>query len=69
MTKIDEAHNMPVIKIEDIRRVNLNGRAVKLFKVYVFKRNAYVFAGQFSAPARTANKNLHTFAGVAYETN
>lgn len=50
------------IRIEDIRRVTLNGRDVKLFKVYRLQDNAYIFAGQFSAPARTANKNLHTFA-------
>lgn len=52
---------MNAIRIEDIRRVNLNGRAVKLFKAYRPQGDAYVFAGQFSAPARTANKNLHTF--------
>lgn len=53
---------MNAIRIEDIRRATLNGRAVKLFKAYRQHGNAYVFAGQFAAPARTANKNLHMFA-------
>ena len=52
---------MNAIRIEDIRKVNLNGRAVKLFKAYRLCGNAYVFVGQFSAPVRTANKNLHIF--------
>ena len=45
-------------RIESIQRANLNGRAVKLFKAYRLQGDAYVFIGQFSAPARTANKNL-----------
>ena len=53
---------MNAIRIENIRRVTLNGRAVKLFKAYRLQGDAYVFAGQFSAPVRTANKNLHAFA-------
>lgn len=53
---------MNAIRIEDIRRSTLNGRAVKLFKAYRLQGDAYVFAGQFAAPARTSNKTLHTFA-------
>lgn len=53
---------MHAVRIEDIRRVTLNGRAVKLFKAYRLQGDAWIFAGQFPAPARTANKNLHTFA-------
>jgi hypothetical protein len=52
---------MNAIKIENIRRVTINGRAVKVFNAYRLQDGAYVFAGQFSAPARTANKNLHAF--------
>jgi hypothetical protein len=53
---------MNAIKIENIRRATLNGRAVKVFNAYRLQDDGtYVFAGQFSAPARTANKNLHAF--------
>jgi hypothetical protein len=52
---------MNAIKITDIRRATLNGRAVKVFNAYRLQDGAYVFAGQFSAPARTANKNLQAF--------
>ena len=48
-------------KIENVRRATLNGRAVKLFTAYRFVDGAYVHIGQFSAPARTANKNLAEF--------
>lgn len=40
--------------VTNIRRATLNGRAVKLFDV----RDGGVFCGQFSAPARTANRDL-----------
>lgn len=51
---------MEQYRIENIQKANLNGRAVKLFKAYEYseKQNAYIFIGQFSAPERTANKNL-----------
>ena len=52
---------MNAIRIEDIRRATLSGRAVKLFKAYRLQGGAYVFAGQFAAPARTANKDLIAF--------
>lgn len=51
------------IKIEEIRKATLNGRAVKLFKAYRLENNGYIFIGQFSAPAKTANKNLAQFIG------
>lgn len=52
-------------RIENIRRANLNGRAVKLFKAYRKDGNAFVFCGEFSAPAKTANKNLWLIADAA----
>ena len=52
---------MNAIKIENIRRATLDGRAVKVFDAYRLQGGAYVFAGRFLAPARTANKNLHAF--------
>jgi hypothetical protein len=50
-------------RIENIQKVKLNGRNVKLFKVFEYceEQNAYVFIGQFEAPAKTANKNLHNY--------
>ena len=49
------------LKIENVRRATLNGRAVKLFTAYRLTDGAYVHIGQFSAPARTANKDLVEF--------
>ena len=48
-------------KITDIQRVRLNNKEVKLFKVWEEENNTWVFAGQFSAPAKTTNKNLMDF--------
>ena len=50
-------------RIENIQKVYLNGKAAKLFKAYELNENkdAYEFIGQFSAPAKTANKNLINF--------
>ena len=49
------------VKIESIQRVRLTGKEVKLFKVYNLVDGTWVFAGQYSAPAKTANKNLINF--------
>ena len=51
------------IRIEEVRKVVLNGKQVKLFKAYRLneKGDAYVFAGEHAAPAKTANKNLAQF--------
>ncbi len=46
------------IKIESIQKAIYNGKEVKLFNAYRLIDNAYHFIGQFSAPAKTANKNL-----------
>jgi len=50
-------------RIEDIRKVTLNGKNVIIFKAYEKDKTSsvYVFCGEFSAPAQTANKNLHLF--------
>lgn len=48
-------------RIESIRSATVNGRKVKIFKAFRLDGDAYVFCGEFSAPARTANKNLHEF--------
>ena len=49
------------LKIENVRRATLNGRAVKIFTAYCLVDSAYVHIGQFSAPARTAKKDLPAF--------
>jgi hypothetical protein len=50
-------------RIENIQKAILNGRKVKLFNVFEYEKNsnAYIFARQFSAPAKTARKNLEKF--------
>lgn len=52
------------IRIENVRRAVLNRRVVKIFDAYRLRGDAYVFVGQFSAPARTANRNLGAFANA-----
>lgn len=51
-----------MIRIENIRRATLNGRAVKLFSVYRKSGDAFIFSGHFSAPAKTPNSRLAEFA-------
>lgn len=45
-------------RIEDVRKAVVNGKSVKLFNAYQKIDKAFVFAGQFSAPIKTANKDL-----------
>ena len=47
-------------RIQDIQKVTLNGRKVKLFKAFELSKDkhAYIFCGQFSAPQRTPNSRL-----------
>jgi hypothetical protein len=54
---------MEKYRIESIQKVRLNGNDVKIFKAYELnkEKDAYVFSGQFSAPLKTANKNLVNF--------
>ena len=54
---------MEKYRIEDIQKVKVNGRNVKLFKAFEYDKNsnAYIFCGQFQAPAKTANKNLEKY--------
>ena len=54
---------MEKYRIEDIQKVKVNGRNVKLFKAFEYDKNsnAYIFCGQFEAPAKTANKNLEKY--------
>jgi len=47
-------------RIENIQKVKLNGKYVKTFDLYEYCADikAYVFAGKYSVPVKTANKNL-----------
>ena len=56
-------------RIQDIQKAVLNGVKVKLFKAFEYDADAkaYIFCGQFSAPAKTAKKNLVHYVGGHYE--
>lgn len=59
----EKENEMEKYRIEEIKKATVNGRKVKLFKAYEYdeKAKAYVFRGQYTAPQRTANKNLVNF--------
>ena len=52
-------------RIEQIQRATVNGRAVKMFTAFQKQGDAFVHFGKFTAPAKTANKNLRQIAAVA----
>ena len=52
-----------MIEVRNVQKANLNGRPVKIFEVWEMRGNAWIFAGKYSAPVRTANKNLPASAG------
>lgn len=52
-------------RIEDIRSATLNGSKVKLFKAFRKEGDVFVFCGEFSAPARTAKRDLWKIADAA----
>ena len=48
-------------RIERIQKATLNGRKVKLFTAFEKQGDAFVHVGTYSAPVKTANKNLSQF--------
>ena len=56
---------MENVKIDNIQRAKYgkSGKEVKIFKAFKFssEHNAYIYAGQYVAPIKTANKNLHKY--------
>ena len=52
-------------RIESIQKATLNGSTVKLFKAFEKHGNSFVFCGQFSAPVRTANRDLWKIAAAS----
>ena len=49
-------------RVEQIQRATVNGRSVKLFRAYRRAGKCFVHIGQFSAPVRTANRDLWKIA-------
>lgn len=49
-------------RIEKVQIVILNGKKVKAFQSYVKQGDAFIFQGAYTAPVRTANKNLWLIA-------
>lgn len=47
-------------RIENIQKATVNGQRVKIFRAYEQQQEdgAFVHIGQFSAPIKTANKDL-----------
>lgn len=45
-------------KVTDIKTAILNGRRAKLYTLWERVGEAWVFAGRYSAPHKTANKDL-----------
>lgn len=54
---------MEKYRIENIQKVTLNGRQVKLFKAFEYDAHAkaYIFCGQFEAPQNTSNDKLASY--------
>ena len=52
--------SMEQFRVEDVQKVTLNGRKVKLFKAYEYDpgARAYIFCGQFEAPQNTPQEQL-----------
>ena len=45
-------------RIERVRELTLNGKKVKAFDALIKRGDAFVFMGAYTAPVKTANKNL-----------
>ena len=52
-------------RIVQVTKATVNGQKVKVFSAYERDGDAFVFAGTFLAPAKTANRNLWTVAAAA----
>lgn len=49
-------------RVESIQKATLNGRQVKLFTASLKQGDAFVHYGKFSAPVKTANRDLWKIA-------
>jgi hypothetical protein len=52
-------------RIEQVQKATVNGKQVKLFNAFEKRGDAFVHIGKFTAPAKTANKNLWQIAASA----
>jgi len=52
-------------RIGQVVKATVNGRKVKLFNAYERDGGAFVFAGRFAAPAKTANRDLWKVSAAA----
>lgn len=52
-------------RIEGIQKANVNGKPVKMFTAFIKQGDAFVHHGKFSAPIKTANKELWKIAAEA----
>lgn len=57
--------NASDFRIEEIRKATVNGVQCKMFKAFRKDGDAFVFCGAFTAPARTANRDLWKIAANA----
>ena len=57
-------------RISDITKATHNGRRVKIFKAWQRDQpmRGYLYAGQFTAPVKTANRDLWKIAQEKGET-
>ena len=48
-------------KIKNVIKVTYNNKRVKMFEAWEVRSDCEIFAGRFTAPAKTDNKNLTKF--------
>lgn len=51
-------------RIEQIQKATVNGRAIKMFSAYEQKGDAFIHIGKFTAPVKTANRDLWKIAAA-----
>ena len=52
-------------RIENIQKATFNGRQIKMFTAFIKQGASFVHHGKFSAPVKTANKDLWKIAAEA----
>ena len=52
-------------RIEQVHRATVNGRAVKMFTAFAKHGDAFIHAGKFTAPPKTATRDLWKVAAAA----
>ena len=57
--------NATDFRIEEVKKATVNGVQCKLFKAFRKEGDAFVFCGQFSAPVKTANRDLWKIADAS----